>query len=104
MTVKKDLFLSILSMDSYNRGYNPGIAGLGGIDTQICSATIKKESDTAPSTPGVTAGFYGISYKLDAAVDTIDNGTTIISYRGTNGGLREVWNVDLPLSYTGSER
>ena len=28
MTMSKDLFLSILSMDSYNRGYNPGMAGL----------------------------------------------------------------------------
>ena len=25
----KDLFLAILSMDAYNRSYNPGIVGLG---------------------------------------------------------------------------
>ena len=30
MTISKDLFLSILSMDAYNRGYTPGIVRLGG--------------------------------------------------------------------------
>jgi hypothetical protein len=38
MTISKDLFLSILSMDAYNRGYNPGIAGLTG--NSIGNATI----------------------------------------------------------------
>ncbi len=28
MTMSKDLFLSILAMDAYNRGYNTGIDGL----------------------------------------------------------------------------
>ncbi len=28
MTLSKDLFLAILSMDSYNRGYGQGIRGL----------------------------------------------------------------------------
>jgi hypothetical protein len=42
MTISKDLFLAILSMDAYNRGYGAGIAdgddsdldglGLGGTD------------------------------------------------------------------------
>ena len=35
MTISTDLFLSILSMDAYNRGYDPGIEGLGGIGSQI---------------------------------------------------------------------
>ena len=30
MTISKDLFLSILSMDAYNRGYSPGIAEIDG--------------------------------------------------------------------------
>ena len=37
MTISDDLFLSILAMDSYNRGYDPGIAGLTG--TSIGNAT-----------------------------------------------------------------
>ncbi len=37
MTISKDLFLSILSMDAYNRGYSLGIAGLGGVGSQIAS-------------------------------------------------------------------
>jgi hypothetical protein len=28
MTINRDLFLAILSMDSYNRGYDEGIKGL----------------------------------------------------------------------------
>ena len=28
MTISKDLFLAILSMDAYNRGYGTGLAGL----------------------------------------------------------------------------
>lgn len=30
MSTSKELFLSILSMDAYNRGYGEGISGLGG--------------------------------------------------------------------------
>lgn len=40
MTISKDLFLAILAMDSYNRGYNEGISGLGGINTSITSITV----------------------------------------------------------------
>ncbi len=29
------LFRAILALDSYNRGYNSRISGLGGIDTKI---------------------------------------------------------------------
>jgi hypothetical protein len=29
MAVSKDLYLALLSMDSYNRGYGAGIDGLG---------------------------------------------------------------------------
>ena len=41
MTISKDLFLSILSMDAYNRGYNSGIDDLSDAPgTQIGNATI----------------------------------------------------------------
>ena len=35
MAISKDLLLAILSMDSYNRGYNQGINGLGGVGASI---------------------------------------------------------------------
>ena len=45
MTVSKDLLLSILSMDAYNRGYNPSIAELGGEGSQIGNATIGRDAE-----------------------------------------------------------
>jgi hypothetical protein len=36
-----ELLLAILAMDSYNRGYDPGIEGLGGAGTQIGAATLQ---------------------------------------------------------------
>jgi len=77
MTISRDLYLSILSMDAYNRGYAPGIVGLGGLEAGIGNASISNQSDINGGTPGVNAGFYAIAY---------DDPTygTIISYRGTD--------------------
>ena len=92
MTVSKDLFLSILSMDAYYRGYAPGIDYLGGFGTSIGSATIR--ADNLPSGSQL-AGFYAIAY---------DDPTygTIISYRGTDDFVGELFPVDLPISFAGS--
>lgn len=51
MTISKELFLAILSMDSYNRGYNPGIAGL-----DDCSDGMVRIGNAKPM-EGVTAKF-----------------------------------------------
>ena len=102
MTMSKDLFLSILSMDAYNRGYNPGIAGLGGPGTGIGNATIDRQSETLPGTPGVAASFYGLAYQLNQSTGGIAAGTTIISYRGTDEPFTELFPLDLPMSYAGS--
>jgi Lipase (class 3) len=76
----EDLFMAILSMDSYNRGYNPGIAISG---TQIGNATFTLGSDqpAAGLPEGVAAGFYAAAYDTQWG--------TVISYRGTdiNDGL-----------------
>jgi hypothetical protein len=40
MTVSDDLLLAILAMDSYNRGYEPGISGLGEAGRKFGGATI----------------------------------------------------------------
>jgi hypothetical protein len=82
MTISKELYLAILSMDAYNRGYGAGIAdggkadtdGLGEAGSQIGQATVK-----AVDLPigAQAAGFYAVAY---------DDPTygTIISYRGTD--------------------
>ena len=90
MTISKELFLSILAMDSYNRGYNAGIAdegqgdadGLGRVGSQIGNATVTADNNT---TTAQSAGFYAVAYTVGAGVEGIAPGTTIISYRGTHG-------------------
>ena len=65
------LFLAILSMDSYNRGYDPGIENLPNLGA-IGNANI---IDLALPTGAQAAGFYAIAYDW--------NGETVIAYRGT---------------------
>ena len=90
MTISKDLFLAILAMDSYNRGYGAGIAdgdqndtdGLGEAGSQIGSATIL--NIPLPQN-AQAAGFYAVAYTVGAGVEGITPGTTVLSYRGTDG-------------------
>ena len=86
MTISKDLFLAILSMDSYNRGYGAGIEGLGGEGTQIGAATLGKDAEQLLDQGSAqAAGFYAIAYDVKASgVEGIDSDTTVISYRGTD--------------------
>jgi hypothetical protein len=86
--MNRDLFLAILSMDSYNRGYGQGVM-LNSADStsdqeeagrRLGRATILNVDLPAGS---VNAGFYAIAYELPAGY--IDGLTgTVISYRGTN--------------------
>ena len=76
MPISKDLFLAILSLDSYNRGYGEGIKGLGGLGSKIGNATVTDESDIADGSEGVNAGFYAVAYDTEYG--------TVISYRGTD--------------------
>ena len=74
MTISNDLMLSILAMDSYNRGYYPGVAGLSAsAGTGIGLATIL-DSELPAGSVGV--GFYALSYTWQ--------GQTVIFYRGTD--------------------
>lgn len=81
----RDLFLAILAMDSYNRGYGQGIGGLDAVPnvTQIGMATIAQQSDTNSNTPGVNAGFYAIAYDV-GGVAGFSPDEKVISYRGTD--------------------
>ena len=74
MAISKDLLLAILSMDAYNRGYNPGIADLSDtVGTQIGTATISNRSSSLANSPEVAAGFYAVAYAW--------NGDTIMASR-----------------------
>jgi hypothetical protein len=78
MTITRDLFLSILALDSYNRGYGAGVTGLGDEDNTLLGSAkiINRNGDPAAQ----AKGFYGIAYEWE--------GKKVISYRGTdNYGL-----------------
>ena len=92
MTISKELFLAILALDSYNRGYGAGIDdgvgtddGLGVNGASIGNAAILRDrgNDAAKD-----AGFYAVAYTLGEAVgsgaDALASGSTVISYRGTD--------------------
>jgi hypothetical protein len=67
-----DLFLAILALDAYNRGYSPGMIFNGYSNSQgtmIGDATIQLESANASSS------FYALAYTW--------HGEAVISYRGT---------------------
>lgn len=74
MATSMDLLLSILAMDAYSRGYRPALEGLGGEGSQIGTA---KLLNTLIPDGSVEAGFYASAY-------TLDDGGTVISYRGTD--------------------
>ena len=80
MSISKDLFLAILAMDSYNRGYGAGITGLSEVSdgtTKIGTATVSKNiQDAGISAEAQAAGFYAISYDTEYG--------KVISYRGTD--------------------
>ena len=73
--MNRDVFLSLLALDSYNRGYGQNVGGLPSTG-KIGQATIKRQSNIAQNSDEVNAGFYAIAYEW--------NGETIISNRGTN--------------------
>jgi hypothetical protein len=75
-----DLFLSILALDSYNRGYGQRVNFEENSDaagTQIGNAAVLTQLDTSPNSTSVSVGFYAIAYSW--------GGETIVSYRGTDG-------------------
>jgi hypothetical protein len=87
MSISSDLFMAILAMDSYNRGYDAGV-NLDG--RGIGTATLL---DKNLLTGSQSASFYAQAYNMA-------DGTTVISYRGTDQKwpdwekwtLGDVWN------------
>jgi hypothetical protein len=85
MALSKDLFLAILSMDAYNRGYNAGInfgAGSDAFRVEIGNASILKNA-ADPQGVAQSAGFYAIAYDT-SAVSGFSAGEKTIAYRGTD--------------------
>lgn len=77
--MNRDLFLSILALDAYNRGYGERLSFTGNSDdvgTQIGNATVSSQLDTSADSDAQDADFYAIAYDW--------NGETVISYRGTD--------------------
>jgi uncharacterized membrane protein YeaQ/YmgE (transglycosylase-associated protein family) len=85
MSISNELMLAILAMDSYNRGYNAGICpkdiGLGLVGSQIGNAIVDRIDGEATAQ---AASFFALSYSY--------NGQTVISYRGTDAKLWDLWN------------
>ncbi|MGB3165489.1 MAG: DUF11 domain-containing protein, partial [Alteraurantiacibacter sp.] len=77
-----EIWLALLAMDSYNRGYEAGVDldgdQIGHIDIGITS----DDTGVLPDGYNSTIGFFASSYEVD--------GQKIISYRGTDGGI-DVW-------------
>ncbi|PID37485.1 MAG: hypothetical protein CR993_00315 [Rhodobacterales bacterium] len=104
MTISKDLFLSILAMDAYNRGYDSGISegkhvendvdlGLGDIKgIKIGAAEVGVRASSDPD--GVERGnsFYALSYEITGANAPEGlAGKTVISFRGTDTKVSDIW-------------
>jgi len=73
VTISKDLFLAILSMDAYNQGYGRGFEHG---KTQIGSAVVDIDDDTSEAQ---SVGFYALSYKIENYGDGLLNPLIICS-------------------------
>jgi hypothetical protein len=77
MTNSPELTYAIISLDSYNRGYDEGVSDLGGIGSMVGNYVIVDQSAIGPLTPEVAASFYAVAYKDSS-------GNIVISYRSTD--------------------
>ncbi len=82
------LFRAILSMDAYNRGYNPGISNLSDAPPSATS-TVRIGSAIVFNSRGdaeaQSAGFYAIAYQMA-------DGSKVIAYRGTDQNISWPWS------------
>ena len=84
MTMTRDLFLAIMSMDSYNRGYGVGIKGLNE-SGRLGNATIREFGENEQD-GWQKAGFYALAYDMTGMANggAFADGETVIAFRGTN--------------------
>ena len=97
MAISKEIFLSILSMDAYNRGYDQGVSVPEGEASSLAGVKVIAQSDTSEGSDEVQAGFYAIAYEVTdgTAIEGFDTGDVIISYRGTDDMGSELLLTDL---------
>jgi hypothetical protein len=74
--MKRDLFLAILSMDSYNRTYCQHLTDLDDFEgVKLGNATIKSNSVSEVENSNAS-GFYAIAYTAGAGIEGIAAGQT----------------------------
>lgn len=82
--MNRDLFVAILSMDSYNRGYGAGIKDIpdsGQLgNATLLAATVEQQIGWQ------SAGFYSIAYDMTGVAGFVE-GERVIAYRGTDGDI-----------------
>jgi hypothetical protein len=71
--MNRDVFLSILALDAYNRGYDAGLAGSNAVPAAIGNAIVDDDKGDAAA---IAESFYAVAYEM--------SGEIIISYRGTD--------------------
>ena len=82
MAMSKDLFLALLSMDAYNRGYGAGLT-LPNDSPLIGNASVYKDSSEILRDPitkeplDAPAGFYAVAYKTTKDIGTTKTGGVI---------------------------
>ena len=86
MPMNREVFLSLLALDAYNRGYGENVGGLETPtldadgnpveDIRLGRAQIISDSEAVLGPNAQAAGFYAIAYDW--------NGERVISFRGTN--------------------
>lgn len=76
--MQRDLMLAILAMDTYHRGYAPGVLAIGGSSVGeaalLADSAILDEADNRDVAQAI--GFYAQAYQYQ--------GETIIAFRGTD--------------------
>jgi len=89
MSISNDLFLMILSMDSYNRGYDKGIQVQGQQNNPDGQIGLAKLFDDKGDQQARDSGFYAAAYTW--------GGKTVLSYRGTDdietlSAANDIWS------------
>jgi hypothetical protein len=80
--MNRDVFLSILALDSYNRGYGANLV-IPGVSAGLGLATVLRQSNIFENSAEVAAGFYAIAYDV-SNVSGFLPGDRVMSYRGTS--------------------
>ena len=83
MPLSRELYLAILAMDSYNRGYDAGTELVG---SDLGGAAIGTDSEEVFDGVGKDVSFFAQSYDISgvAGVEGLGDATTVVSYRGTD--------------------